>query len=189
MRKQVIIINIILPVIALLLIVNFTSDKVVATSNTCSTNSCFTTDSMTFTDRAGLFRFVLSVFDSLRINEIASGLSSVITTMTNYITSTITILGGQCSGSSCYQNVNGGLLETIVEDILFPMIFILGTVFGFFYIGIKFFGVSVMVATFILLGLAYIGIIPSYFTLLSIIAVGAALTKLISGMIGDKGMD
>lgn len=74
-----------------------------------------------------------------------------------------------------------------MEDLLFPLIFILGTIFGFMYIGLKFFGVSVMIATFILLGLAYIGIIPSYFTLLSIVAVGAALTKMISGMIGDSG--
>lgn len=175
--------------VSFIILVNFISHSSYATSASCSTNSCFTTDSMTFSDKSGLFRFVLSAFDSFKFNEIASGLSSAIITITSLITSTINVLGVQCSGSSCYQNANGGLLETIVEDILFPMIFIIGTIFGFMYIGVKFFGISVMVATFIILGLAYIGIIPSYFTLLTIIAVGAALTKMISGMIGDRGME
>ena len=146
-------------------------------------------DAIRFADSGSFRTAIIKVLDKIVFGDFTSTLSSVISTTTILITETITKILNSCSGSSCYVNPNAGNMEALAEQIIFPLIFIMGTVFGFLYMGLKFFGVSVMIATFILIGLAYIGIIPSYFTLLSIIAVGAALTKMISGMIGDKGTE
>ena len=143
-------------------------------------------DLFKFTDINNFKNSMIKIIDSMSIIESSILNGNIVTTVTTYVTSVIDQLVASCSGSSCYSNASATGMEAIAEQIIFPLIFILGTVFGFMYMGLKFFGISVMVATFILLGLAYIGIIPSYFTLLTIIAVGAALTKMVNGMLGNS---
>lgn len=216
---------IIAPLITLLILVTFTHVGFASPPASCTSNSCFSIDNITFNENSNIFHFGISAVDGFIFGEHGSISASVkilasdlikfsdssvfrtliikvvdtfkfidfnllnrnaITTVTTFITETVNQLVNNCSGSSCYQNPNATGMEAIAEDVIFPLMFIVGTVFGFLYMGIKFFGISVMIATFIILGLAYIGIIPSYFTLLSIVAVAAALTKMIRGMIGGS---
>lgn len=189
MNRKDKIINIIIPVVALFILINFTHITYASSPASCTSNSCFASDAFTFKESTFLSHFELAVLDSIKFADSSTALNTFILSVTTLITSTITILGNICTGSSCYVNVNATGMEALAEQVIFPLIFIMGTIFGFLYMGLKFFGIVVMVATFIILGLAYIGIIPSYFTLLSIVAVGAALTKMISGMIGDRGAE
>lgn len=189
-----------------MILVLFTRTQINATSASCTGNTCFSTDSITLTDVSQIFHFgisgidgfifgehsilkslgIIKVFDTFNMIDSILINRNTLTTITTLITDTITQIVATCSGSACYQNPSATGMEAIAEDVIFPLIFIAGTVFGFLYMGIKFFGIAVMISTFIILGLAYIGIIPSYFTLLTIIAVGAALTKMISGMLGGN---
>jgi hypothetical protein len=122
------------------------------------------------------------VVDKFMVTEASAIKAFLQVTITSLITNTITQIGANCGGNSCYINANATGNELIFEYVVFPAVFIFGTIFGFIYMGIKAFGVTVLLMSFLTLGLAYIGIIPSYFTLLTIIMVGAALTKLLTGM-------
>ena len=191
--------------ITLVALVMFTKVQVNAVSASCTTNSCFTVDTVTFSDASSVFHSLINVIDKVTftdkgfiiqimikaidkflVTETSILQALGITTITSYVTSVITQIAQSCSGSSCYQNANATGNEFLAEYIIFPAIFIFGTVFGFIYMGIKSFGIVTLITTFMILGLAYIGIIPSYFTLLTIIIVGAALTKLISSMFGGN---
>jgi len=182
--RKVLITIVLIPLLTLI-VIGFSITN--ASTFTCTSNVCIGSDGFTFADSSYPYRATFSAIDGFSFSDASSGILNGITTVTTYVTSIITQLANSCAGSSCYVNAGAGLSESLAENIIFPLIFILGTVFGFMYMGLRFFGVMIMVATFILLGLAYIGIIPSYFTLLTIIGVGAALTKMISGMIGDSG--
>lgn len=191
-------------VIATILIITFSQG--IASSFSCSSNVCSGSDTVAFSDATNLFHALINAADKFTIKEKTIGVVQIMvkiidkfmvtesailksfiqTTITSFITQTITQIAQNCAGSSCYTNPNATGTELIVEFVIFPAVFIFGTIFGFMYMGIRAFGVAVLIMTFLTLGLAYIGIIPSYFTLLTIIMVGAALTKLLTGLFGGS---
>lgn len=121
--------------------------------------------------------------DAFNFNDATSGFLKIYNIITTTITSIIQVIGtGSCPSGSCFHYSSGSTLDNILTDVVAPMIMIAATIFGFIYMGIKSFSIVVMVATFVILMLAYGNIIPSWFTLLTIIFISAALARLIINM-------
>lgn len=120
-------------------------------------------------------------------NDAFNLMDSLISSLTNLnivtITTTLTqlVLGQTCSGVNCYSTNGANNFDNTMTQIIMPAMLILVTGFGFMYMGVKSFGVFIVIETFVILMLAYIGIIPSWFSLLVILFVGAAFTKLLLG--------
>lgn len=128
----------------------------------------------------------IHVADDLGLREFATVLAQTQTIIITTIYSIITQIGNVGNGctNSCYTNTND-LISTITTEVIFPLMLIAGTGFGFMYMGFKTFGVIVMIESFVILMLAYAQIVPSWFTLLIIIFVSAALAKLVGGLFSN----
>ena len=114
-------------------------------------------------------------YDTFNLSDtLLTSISNIIKVITTTMTSIITVIGNTCTGGSCY-NGDG----SIYSIVIIPAILIIVTGFGFMYMGVKFFGVFVMVESFVLLSLSLLGIIPTWFTLLVILFVSAAMTRIV----------
>jgi hypothetical protein len=104
----------------------------------------------------------------------------LIVTVTTTVVSTIQVIGtGQC-GSSCF-NYGGNFYGVLMTEVVAPIVIIMANAFGLMYMGIKTIGAIITIESFVIMVIAYIGIIPSWFNLLIIILVSAALAKLLIG--------
>jgi len=110
-------------------------------------------------------------------------LGSIVTVVYTTITDYITVLGqsNSCGTQNCFTM--GDAYTTVV----IPAIIIVVTGFGFMYMGVKSFGVFILIESFVLLMLSLLQIIPSYFTLLIILFTSAALTKMVVGFFRGGG--
>jgi hypothetical protein len=146
-----------------------------------------TSDSFTFVDKTPKVISTLSgkISDSFHFIDLVPNAHSTITTIYITITHVITVLGTACNGGSCYIPTGASLSDEIVTELIFPILMIAGTGFGFLRMAPKSFGILVMIESFVMLCLAYIGIIPSWFTLLIILFVASALARLIISFFGS----
>jgi hypothetical protein len=113
----------------------------------------------------------------------AWNLGSIVTTVYTTVTDFVTVLGqsDSCGAQNCFTM--GDAYTTVV----IPALIIVVTGFGFMYMGVKSFGVFILVESFVLLMLSLLQIIPSYFTLLIILLTSAALTKMVVGFFRGGG--
>lgn len=134
---------------------------VIASTFTCSGNTCSGSDTVTFSDNPSLHSSLLSpitdkftlsdksiliikifkFMDKVLFSDIASLVQNAIVTITITVTNTVTSISNGCTGTSCFVNPGGNNTEAFAEQLVAPLAFIVITAFCFMYVGLRFFGV------------------------------------------------